>query len=403
MRTSTRNNILAGIASALAASTALANGTRLPSQDDFVVARGYADVATADQASAVYYNPAGLAQLRTIQIDDGFYVLTPSDTYASPKGGSVNATTRTFPLPYGYFAVPLENLNGREITAAVGVYSPFGLSSKWPDNSGFRTLATSNAVTYETASFALAVPVTSELLIGGSWEFNHQHADLNRGLGLFPGDRFHFAGDGNAGSYDLGLLFQPSAKHSFGLNFQSKTNFHLTGTANLDPLGIAYSGYADWVYPEDVALGYSFRPSPKWNLEADWDWTNWRRLKTVVLYSAAAAPTPLPFNWQSSSYYNFGGTHTWDSGWDASAGFSISTNSIPDASFNPAVVDMTKVLYNFGPGFATAHWRLQSVVQWSPTVSRTITGTAPSPAGESANGTYRASLWAVGFGGAYYW
>lgn len=378
-----------------------ADGTRLPSQDDFVVARGYADVATADRPSDVYYNPAGLAQIGTLDFADGLYVLTPSVSYQGPTGGSVSQTKQTFELPYFFIAMPVAPLNGEHVTVAFGTYSPFGLSSEWPDNSGFRTIATNNTVTYFTGALSVGVPIAPGLEIGASIDFNHQHADLNRGLGYFPTDRFHFAGDGHAFSYGLGLRWQPAPEHSFGLNFHSKTNFTINGTANLDPLGIYFSGHADWVYPEDITVGYSYRPTQAWNFEFDYDWTNWRRLTTVVLYSPTFTPTPLPFNWQASSYYELGGTHYWASGWNLSAGVVLSTNSVPNASFNPAVVDMNRYIFNIGPAYRFGHWEIDSVVQFSPNEHLNITGTPSSPAGQNANGTYSESLWAIGFGLRY--
>jgi long-chain fatty acid transport protein len=374
----------------------LANGTRLPSQDDFVVARGYADVATADNASAVYYNPAGLSQLSAVEFDDGVYVLTPQVSYVSTTGAASSEKPQSFALPYGFVAIPMGSFNGGHVVLGLGAYSPFGLASQWPDTSGFRTLATQNSVTYLTGAVSLAVPIAPTLTIGGSLQYDHQHADLNRGVGIVPGDQFQFDGDGHAYSYNLGILWQPAKEHSFGVNFQSQANFNLNGTVNVSPFGITYAAHGAWVYPEDISVGYSYRPTPDWNFEADWDWTNWAALKTVTFYSAANGATALPFNWQASSYYNFGGTRYWQNGWSLSAGVSISTNSVPESSFNPAVPDVSRVLYNAGPGYTIGHWTFQSVLQFSPTVTRTIAGTAASPAGENANGTYKARLWAIG-------
>ena len=44
-------------------STLWAGGFRLPDQDAFATARAEAFVATADNPSAIYYNPAGISQL----------------------------------------------------------------------------------------------------------------------------------------------------------------------------------------------------------------------------------------------------------------------------------------------------------------------------------------------------
>jgi long-chain fatty acid transport protein len=53
--------------------TLLATGIRLPDQDAFATARGEAFVATADNPSAIYYNPAGLTQLEGQDLRGGVY------------------------------------------------------------------------------------------------------------------------------------------------------------------------------------------------------------------------------------------------------------------------------------------------------------------------------------------
>ena len=50
-----------------------ANGFGLASQDAFASARGEAFVATANNASAIYYNPAGITQLQGNNVRGGVY------------------------------------------------------------------------------------------------------------------------------------------------------------------------------------------------------------------------------------------------------------------------------------------------------------------------------------------
>ena len=63
----------AAMIAASLASKASANGFRLLDQDAFATARGEAFVATADNASAVYYNPAGITQLDGNNLRSGIY------------------------------------------------------------------------------------------------------------------------------------------------------------------------------------------------------------------------------------------------------------------------------------------------------------------------------------------
>src|SRR5215469_15845141 len=77
--------------------TAGAVGFRLPNQDPEAISRGNAFAATADNASAIYYNPAGITQLEGIQAQAGIYLISADTSYTSPTG--VKAETDTTPQP----------------------------------------------------------------------------------------------------------------------------------------------------------------------------------------------------------------------------------------------------------------------------------------------------------------
>ena len=73
---------------------ASANGFGLADQDAFATARGGAFVATADNASAIYYNPAGITQLEGANFRGGVYGIYLDPTY-SPPSSAANSGTKT--------------------------------------------------------------------------------------------------------------------------------------------------------------------------------------------------------------------------------------------------------------------------------------------------------------------
>src|ERR1041384_4674791 len=91
--------LVIGIAS-LAPIRTMALGSRIPNQDAEAIARGNAFVATADNPSAMYYNPAGITQLegQTIQAGSLFYLNIYAD-YVSPSGAKTENITRVIPVP----------------------------------------------------------------------------------------------------------------------------------------------------------------------------------------------------------------------------------------------------------------------------------------------------------------
>ena len=394
-------HIIATILAAFAAATSHANGSRLPSQDALAVARGYAFTASADNLSAIYFNPAGLAQATVAEVESGAHFLSPTTSYSGANGTTANLKSRNFVIPYLYAGLPLTSVPGAVV--GFGVYSPFGLSTDWPVNGPFRTIATHNQLTFVREVVTFAYDFRNGLMLGGSFQHNSIEAKLNQGVGMMPGDNFGYDGkDSTAWSYDLGIIWRPAKEHSFGLHYQSNVSFGLKGTVALTPYNFSESGSVNWPFPSDIAVGYSYRPTPDWNIEVGYDQTNWSSLKTIVLNRSISGPLPLVFNWKDSGYYGVGFTHYLEN-WHYSAGLNYSANSVNDSTWSPSVADYSRWLWNIGAGYKLGPWTFESVFQWNPSSSRTIHGSPLSAAGQTADGTYTSKLVGFSFQGSFKW
>jgi long-chain fatty acid transport protein len=382
---------------ALLPASALANGTRLPNQNAEAAARGNAFVATADNPSAIYYNPAGLTQLPGLQIQSDAYAISARYDYESPLGADVKAERDIAVVPQFYASFTPEN---SAFSYGLGVYSPFGQSSEWPGDSGFRSIATRNEIVFLAVAPTLAWKLSDTLSVGAGLQVNHVEADLASGI-FAPGDEFRFRGDDTSFGYNLGILWKPADRHVFGINYQSRSTARLKGGLDLNPLGLEADASVDLVFPDVITLGYSWRPSPAWNLEVAIDRTNWDLVNTPVLRSALIPPAggrPIPFEWKASYYYLFGVTRSLDAGWRVSAGYSYSENSVPDATFNPAVPDMNRHFASIGVGRDFGALALFLAYQHGFKSTRTVSGSMPNPlTGESADGRYTAVTDAASF------
>ena len=92
-------------------------------------------VATADDPSAIFYNPAGLAQQREMTVLAGAtfinfsneFVGDPNSEYTSGTEGKYDR--HTFVPPNMYAALPI----GDNLTVGVGVFAAWGLRTDWQD------------------------------------------------------------------------------------------------------------------------------------------------------------------------------------------------------------------------------------------------------------------------------
>src|SRR6184192_1221667 len=82
--------------------TAGAVGFRMPNQDPEGIARGNAEAATADNPSAIYYNPAGITQLEGFQVRAGLYVISADSKFTSASGGNYETDASLQGVPQLY-------------------------------------------------------------------------------------------------------------------------------------------------------------------------------------------------------------------------------------------------------------------------------------------------------------
>ncbi|NNC87515.1 MAG: hypothetical protein HKN82_03525 [Akkermansiaceae bacterium] len=360
------------------AGTLSANGFYIPVQDPYATARGNAFVATADRASAVYYNPAGLTQLDQIELHAGVYGINLG-LEANTAGSRVETDDQFSLVPQLYLAVPLAD----KLAAGVGVNTPFGLSTDWPLTSPFAMVATKTELKYFTTWGVLAYELTDTFSVGGGIGVSYADGELRRADG--GGGEFVFEGDDTAVNFIVSALWRPHPQHSFGLTWRGWSEFDLEGSARTSagPLGSAEVN--DFVTPDTVVVGYAYELNPCWTIEANIEWVNWERLNTSTLRTGAGSQ-PLPFEWDANFMYGIGTTYAPDDRWNWSAGYIYIENSQPDATFNPAISDADRHWLSAGVGYQGDAWNYQFAYQFAFS-DRDVTG-AMGPAAPVLNGEY---------------
>lgn len=360
-----------------------AAGFYLPNQDALATAKGNAWVATADSASALFYNAAGLTQLERPEAQLGIYSINMGKEVTTATG-SFESKSEWQGVPNLVYAAPLSD----DLAWGVGVYCPFGLGSEWGQGSPFRTVVTEARLAYASATAAIAWNFTETLSLGLSASVNHADLELEQGVGVAPNDFLRFEGNGGSYSGAVSLRWQPVERHAFGLNVASDTSTDLNGKVYSNVLGTG-PATIDFVTPLRVAGGYSFRPAPGWNLEANIEWLDWDSLNSLYLRSPALPGNAVgvPFHWKSMFIYEAGVSYTMENGYTIAAGYDYNSNAQPDTFYNPTVGDADFQYLNAGFGRKCEDWGWFVTYQYG-WANRDVRGAVTTPAGQSANGKY---------------
>ena len=248
-------------------------GVRIADQDPLATARGNAFAATADNPSGIYYNPAGITQLEGQNASYSIYGIYLNSHYTSTSGNEADTKDEIQAVPHLYYTYSFAEW---PLTLGLGIYSPYGLGLEWPVNGPFAPLATEGRIMYFTANPVVAVKLCSSLSVAAGVTVNYSQAQLKRALGFAPGE-FKFKGDDFDIGYNVGIFWQPHPKHAFGVSYRSATTIDYSGHAEVP--NYREHANARFRFPQNVIVGWSFRPTTNWNFEVNVDWTDWDALK----------------------------------------------------------------------------------------------------------------------------
>ncbi|MBW8864633.1 MAG: outer membrane protein transport protein, partial [Verrucomicrobia bacterium] len=367
---------------------ARAIGFLIPNQDATAIGRGNAFTATADNPSAIYYNPAGITQIpgTELQVGDLNY-MGLNMRYKPDAAGQPSEHTRfeVIPVPQVYFTKSLKDI---PLSFGVGVYAPFGLGVKWPEGSAIRESALESKLTFITLNPVIAYKVLPSLSIAAGPTINYAQIKFTRGL-FSPTDYFRFVGDDFAYGMTAGILWQPYEQWSFGTSYRLATTMDFGGHSSYAPVKGGPGAYvpttASVPFPQIVSGGISYRPTPKWNVEVGVDYINWDSLNTVKLQGTSAIfgiDLPLQLDWHDSWQYKIGVTRYFDNGWYVSAGYFFTSDTSSINHFTPAVPDTDLHVPSIGFGRNGEHWHWAVAGQLIVGPQRQIKGSSSAPDGK---------------------
>ncbi|MFO1036800.1 MAG: outer membrane protein transport protein [Geminicoccaceae bacterium] len=277
-------------------------------------------VAAAQDASTIYFNPAGMTKLSGPQVLIGGFAINPSgevkdegSTAASPGTlGQTIGLTSSAEHPYGlegvpnfYAAVPVKD---HDIWLGLGVTVPFGLQTEYADDFFGRYDSTKSEVRTIDVSPVLAVKVTDWLSIGGGLDIQHASAELKNALPnpLTPGGpstatdgEFRVQGDDTNVGFNFGILLNPLEGTQIGVHYRSQMDHDLRGSARYSDLTgpLAFlngtnSADAKLNLPNIVSFGLSQELGHGVTLLGSATWFNWERFREIKIEGDAERGEP---------------------------------------------------------------------------------------------------------------
>ena len=382
-------------------------------------------VATADDPSAVFYNPAGLAQQRELSVLAGATFINFTNEFngdpTSPVTSGVDAKYKrhTFVPPNMYAVVPI----GNNLTLGVGVFAAWGLRTDWADpfagryiskDADLKTTSVNPVIAWQTSDGRLA--------IGGGVEYRRARVFLNANrMALNPFTNrivdvanIRLASDyGDDIGWNVGILYKANEKLRFGASYRSDMDIDLNGKADVTQISSGNAQFdaivstqlppdqpinTSFPFPAVGVVGVAFSPRPDWDVEFDITHMTWTRFKalSVNFETTPAASFTRPQNWDDSSAFRLGVNHKATDMWDVRLGAVYDQNPQPVEAVSPLLPDSDRIGVTMGTGLHTGPF----IADWSVMILHFKDRSTEGRNAEGFNGTYKtdAVLWSFNLG-----
>lgn len=363
-----RNVLCALVGSALlfgAQGSARAGGIELDEQSARGVATVGAQTALADDPSAIFYNPAGLAIQKglSVQVNGNL-----SDVFTNVRTPGVTSISHVAFQPAAYAALRL----GSHFAVGIGGFANMAEHFDYPHNWPGRFLGTFVDITTLTINPTLAFRPIPYLSIGVGFDIVPAMAELRQGLNFGGGEGDLHVGMNAVGfGGNVGLLVALVPKWlRFGFSYRSRVDLDFDGhgaiTAPPELQGMTGGlqlASATLVLPHNFSFALATFPTPHLTLTTDVRLTLWRDLQALQLQlvdPAAPPGTPptsqaLELGLHNSWSVRVGAEYgLWSDRLHLRLGLAYDATPLPASHLGPLLPDADRVLVSGGIGF---HWR----------------------------------------------
>lgn len=395
---------LAAAAVALAAPLAQGAGFALQENNASGLGNAYAGgAAAAEDASTVWWNPAGMSRLKQREVVQAVHFITPSNKFrddgsqpalnqplGSNNGGDAGGVNV---IPNLYAVLPYS----QQLSFGLGVNVPFGLTTEYDDGWIGRYHGIKSQVKTINVQPSVSWKVNDQLSLGlgvdYQWISARLTSDANYSAAIAQGaqqaaaagqipaaaipgilaatrgldSRVTVKGDDTAFGFNLGALYEFNPNTRVGFHYRSRLEYDVRGDVDFNhpalpalPATLApavnaiangvnralFNGdvHADIELPPIANLSFFHRLNDRWDIMADAQWTGWSTLKDLTFIrneGPVLASTPENFDdvWRVS----VGANYRVNDRWMMRGGVAFDQSPVNDVDRTPRLPDSDRV------------------------------------------------------------
>lgn len=356
--------------------------------------------AIADDASTVWYNPAGMTRLSGQQFVAAGHFIQPStefdkdsaNVHAAAGGGAINGgeggdAGESAIVPNLYYTRQFSS----QLFFGLGINAPFGLATDYEDDWVGRYHALRSEITSVNINPAVAFKVNEAVSLGAGVSVQYIEANLTQAvdfgtacllaqalgqvaagtctaLSLQPQqDDGHadITADDTSLGYNLGVLWNITDATRLGLAYRSQIKHEVKGDADFDTPNAGAATFASGAglvdtdasanvtLPATLSLSVFHQINPQWAVMGDVTQTRWSSLPELrIEFGSSASDSVVTLDLENAYRYAVGATFAPGGAWTYRAGVARDETPTPNASVRTArLPDADRTWIALGAGF----------------------------------------------------
>jgi long-chain fatty acid transport protein len=353
------------------------------------LAMGGGGAAYPWDVSTIFYNPGGLSRLEGIQAYGSMLGIAPSIKYVeTPTGGYSYETRSQWFTPFNVY-VGGTIKKGSKIGLGLGVYTPFGSGTKWPDDWAGRYLSQETALQSIFFQPTVSYRINDLISLGAGFVYAYGSLKLRQAIPVqFMDGRDGAAslkGNGSGIGFNAGIQIKATDKLNVGVTYRSKVRMNVkSGTADFDVPASLTTSFPDTKFsaalplPEVFSLGLSYQITGDLVVQADLNYVGWKAYDTLSFdykdNTAQLEDTHTPRLYQNKAAFRLGAHYLFSEKLAGMIGGAYDPSPVRDHYVSPELPDANRLTGSLGLTYSpVSRLKIMLAVEFVSSVKRDAT------------------------------
>lgn len=310
-------------------------------------------------ASSMFYNPGSLSFMQdNMSFSAGVSGIFSNAIYGA-EGSDYTATSDNPTGTPFYFYGAGKVLD--DLSVGVGVFTPFGSSTKWDYMWDGRNLIQEIGLQAIFIQPTVAYKIGDKFGLGAGLDIVMGSVDLTRAIAAPVNGEFNMSGKSTAIGFNVGAFIQPTGKLNIGIDYRSKVNMKVeNGDTEFSEIPSSLAEYfpstgnfdAELPLPANLDIGVSYEFSEKFMMALEFNIVFWSVYDSLIIdfkeNNEKLVDSRSPREYKNSFIPRIGAQYKISDKLIARAGLYYDATPTNEEYFSPETVSLNQLAFTLG-------------------------------------------------------